>query len=76
MTIKEKADEYIGHPQEVDEGADVSLCRKAFIDGAQWMREKLLDRICEELGAFSKLGFLGFATYDVESFRKEMMKRL
>lgn len=40
MTIKEKADEYIGHPQEVDEGSDVSLRRKAFIDGAEWMLKK------------------------------------
>lgn len=47
MTIKEKADEYIGHPQEIDEGSAVSAKRQAFIDGAEWMRQVVLGKLNE-----------------------------
>lgn len=42
MTINEKANEYIGYPSEIDEGVDVSLRRKAFKAGAEWMLEEIL----------------------------------
>lgn len=42
MNIKEKADEYIGHPYELDEGVDTTMRRNAFFDGADWMRQKAM----------------------------------
>ena len=33
MTILDKANEYIGHPREVDEGYEVSMRRTAFEEG-------------------------------------------
>ena len=42
MNMKEKADEYIGHPYELDEGVDTTMRRNAFFDGADWMRQKAM----------------------------------
>lgn len=35
MDILSKADRYIGHPREVDEGYEVSMRRTAYMDGYQ-----------------------------------------
>ncbi len=35
MDIQGKADKYIGHPREVDEGYEVSMRRTAYMDGYQ-----------------------------------------
>ena len=32
------ADDYVGHPKEVDEDLSISMSRKAFKDGANWHR--------------------------------------
>ncbi len=42
MNIKEKADEYIGHPYELDEGVDITMRRNAYIHGAYWMKQKAM----------------------------------
>ena len=34
-SIEERADEYIGHPYEIDEGHEISMSRTAFIKGAE-----------------------------------------
>ena len=34
-TIEQLADEYVGHPEEIDEFSSVSIKRQAFIDGAR-----------------------------------------
>lgn len=38
-TIKEKADEFIGHPQEIGEDLSCAMARKAYIQGARSQRE-------------------------------------
>lgn len=40
MTILDKANEYIGHPREVDEGYEVSMRRTAFEEGFKKMSGK------------------------------------
>lgn len=34
--IEKTVNEYIGHAEEIDEGIDTCMRRKAFMDGAQW----------------------------------------
>ena len=33
LNVQEKADEYIGHPYEIDEGSHITNVRQAYIDG-------------------------------------------
>ena len=40
MSILDKANEYIGHPREVDEGYEVSMRRDAYAQGYQDAIEK------------------------------------
>lgn len=37
-TIERAADEYIGHPREIDEGSSIYMARIAFKDGACWQK--------------------------------------
>lgn len=37
-TIEQLADEYVGHPEEIDEFSSASIKRQAFIDGAMEQR--------------------------------------
>lgn len=41
------ADEYIGHPYEIDEGVDVSMLRDAYKDGILYERERLMKEAVE-----------------------------
>lgn len=45
MSIIDKANKYIGHPREVDEGYEVSMRRDAYAQGYQdatnWLYEQL-----------------------------------
>lgn len=43
MSIIDKADGYIGHPREVDEGYEVSMRRKAYAQGYK----DAIDNACE-----------------------------
>lgn len=45
MSIIDKANEYIGHPREADEGYEVSMRRTAYAQGYQDM----IDKACEWL---------------------------
>lgn len=38
-TIEQLADEYVGHPEEIDEFSSASIKRQAFIDGAMEQRK-------------------------------------
>ena len=40
MSIIDKANEYVGHPREVDEGYEVSMRRDAYAQGYQNAAEK------------------------------------
>ena len=37
-TIEERADDYVGHPEEIDEFSSATIKRQAFIDGAREQR--------------------------------------
>ena len=45
MSIIDKANKYIGHPREVDEGYEVSMRRDAYAQGYQ----DAIDKACEWL---------------------------
>lgn len=38
-TIEERADEYVGHPEEIDEFSSATIKRQAFIDGAKTQKD-------------------------------------
>ena len=48
MSIIDKANEYIGHPREVDEGYEVSMRRTAYAQGYQ----DAIDKACEWLWVY------------------------
>ena len=37
-TIQQRADDYVGHPEEIDEFSSATIKRQAFIDGARAQR--------------------------------------
>ena len=45
MSVIDKANEYVGHPREVDEGYEVSMRRTAYAQGYQ----DAMDKACELL---------------------------
>lgn len=40
MTLKEAANNYVGHEPKIDESLPITCSRKAFIEGANWAIEK------------------------------------
>lgn len=38
-TIEQRADEYVGHPEEIDEFSSATIKRQAFIDGAKTQKD-------------------------------------
>ena len=38
-TIEQLADEYVGHPEEIDEFSSATMKRQAFIDGAKTQKD-------------------------------------
>lgn len=49
MSILDKANKYIGHPREVDEGYEVSMRRNAYAQGYQDAIEKACEWITEHI---------------------------
>lgn len=48
-TIEERADAYVGHPEEIDEFSSTTAKRQAFIDGAKEQRKIDIDKACDWL---------------------------
>ena len=48
-TIEQLADEYVGHPEEIDEFSSATIKRQAFIDGARAQRKIDIEKACEWL---------------------------
>lgn len=46
-TIEQLADEYVGHPEEIDEFSSATIKRQAFIDGAKAQKKIDIDKACE-----------------------------
>lgn len=66
MSIIDKANEYIGHPREVDEGYEVSMRRDAYAQGYQDAIEKAIQWLFENV-----YDYLNPEDQErVESFRK------
>lgn len=79
MSILDKANEYIGHPREVDEGYEVSMRRTAYAQGYQ----DAMDKACEVLENvtvtynrrfFGKCEENAFDADFIKDFRKAMEK--
>jgi hypothetical protein len=54
MSILDKANEYIGHPREVDEGYEVSMRRTAYAQGYKDAMDKACDKLSELKSAYEK----------------------
>lgn len=73
MSIIDKANEYVGHPREVDEGYEVSMRRTAYAQGYQ----DAIEKACEWIKA-NMLNYVNFEEgfiYEVDmsdDFRKAM----
>ena len=46
MTIKERADAYVGHPEEIDEFSSATIKRDAYIRGAKEQKAIDIDKAC------------------------------
>ena len=46
MTIEERADAYIGHPEEIDEFTSETIKRNAYIRGAKEQKAIDIDKAC------------------------------
>lgn len=77
MTIEEKAEEYRSDTFGTPFGYDIAM---AFIEGAEWMLEKAVQRFAKEVSEFDTLPYLIDKTSEglinkenmVEKFRKAM----
>jgi hypothetical protein len=45
--LEEAADNYVGHAPEIDEDLSCFTKRNAFIAGAKWKKEPMIERACE-----------------------------
>ena len=46
MTIEERADAYVGHPEEIDEFSSATIKRSAYIRGAKEQKAIDIDKAC------------------------------
>ena len=46
MTIKERANAYVGHPEEIDEFTSATIKRNAYIRGAKEQKAIDIDKAC------------------------------
>ena len=46
MTIEERADAYVGHPEEIDEFSSATIKRGAYIRGAKEQKALDIDKAC------------------------------
>ena len=86
MTIEERADAYVGHPEEIDEFTSATIKRDAYIrgakekkaiDGAEWMFEKAVNWLKENAQNYYKNSSIhDNCWYDdeqmIEDFQKAM----
>jgi hypothetical protein len=49
MSVLDKADKYIGHPREVDEGYEVSMRRTAYAQGYQDAIDKAVEWVIDHI---------------------------
>ena len=54
MSVIDKANEYIGHPRESDEGYEVSMRRTAYAQGYKDAVDKACDKLSELKSAYEK----------------------
>lgn len=54
MSIIDKANEYVGHPREVDEGYEVSMRRTAYAQGYKDATDKACDKLRELKSDYEK----------------------
>ena len=47
MSIEERADAYVGHPEEIDEFTSATIKRDAYIRGAKEQKAIDIDKACE-----------------------------
>ena len=52
MTIEERADAYVGHPEEIDEFTTETIKRDAYIRGAKEQKAIDIDKTCEWLDTY------------------------
>ena len=80
MSILDKANEFIGHPEEIDEGFEVSMRRNAYVQGYKDAIDAACTWIIEHLGIYydgdNEVEALKkrreYATEIVEIFKKDM----
>ena len=77
-TIQQRADDYVGHPEEIDEFSYATIKRQAFIDGAKAQKRIDIDKACEWLkNNYRNLDYINYEgdLFDltlVKDFRKAM----
>ena len=52
MTIEERADVYVGHPEEIDEFTSATIKRDAYIRGAKEQKSIDIEKACEWFGNY------------------------
>lgn len=81
MTIEERADAYVGHPEEIDEFSSETIKRDAYIRGAKEQKAIDIDKVWKYLSEKLKPAVLGTDGLVVleggineEEFRKLMIE--
>ena len=81
MTIEERADAYVGHPEEIDEFTSETIKRDAYIRGAKEQKAIDIDKVWKYLSEKLKPAVLGTDGLVVleggineEEFRKLMIE--
>ena len=73
MTIEERADAYVGHPEEIDEFTSETIKRCAYICGAKEQKVIDIDKACKWLKENIEGGVHPQSAYGfVDRFRKAM----
>lgn len=67
--IKQQADKYIGHSEDLGEDINITIERIAFIEGAKWADKTMIEKACRWL---LKGGYFVNSNETINDFKKAM----
>ena len=70
--IKQQADTYIGHPQDLGEDISITNMRNAFITAAKWADKTMIEKACTWLLCQEEMIGISFENDFIERFKKAM----
>ena len=75
-TIEERADAYVGHPEEIDEFTSATIKRGAYIRGAKEQKAIDIDKVCDWLSNYFVFEHESMSAAGCDAFLRKLRKEL